>query len=62
MLHGANLDIKFWPYAFPSLSTDQDQGPNECPLKLATGKVDDFSRFRTFGCREFGFALLVAAK
>ncbi|GAX10430.1 hypothetical protein FisN_21Lu161 [Fistulifera solaris] len=55
MLIGANLSVKFWPYAFHhwlritnSLpSRDQHQSP----LALATGTQDDFSDFRTFGCR-----------
>ena len=55
MLLGANLDIKFWPYAFHHYlriknaipSRDQDQAP----VTIATGKVEDFSGFRTFGCR-----------
>ena len=55
MLHGAGLSPTFWPYAFHHYlriknaipSKDQDKSP----LTLATGKVDDFSQFRTFGCR-----------
>ena len=55
LLHGADLDPRFWPYAFHHYlritnalpSRDQDKSP----LTIATGKVDDFSQFRTFGCR-----------
>ena len=54
MLHGANLDIKFWPYAFHHYlrikngmpSRDQDASP----VELAINQVDDFSGFLTFGC------------
>ena len=55
-LLGANLSPKFWPYAFHHYlriknaafpSRDQDKSP----LEITTGKVDDFSAFRTFGCR-----------
>ena len=55
MLLGASLPIKFWPYAFHHWlridnnipSKDQEQSPNA----IASGKTDDFSAFRTFGCR-----------
>ena len=55
MLHGANLDIKFWPYAFHHFIRIKNALPSRgqvaSPLKLATNKEDDFSGFRTFGCR-----------
>lgn len=55
MLLGANLDIKFWPYAFHHWLRIDNSIPSKdqttAPLTLATGKVDDFSAFRTFGCR-----------
>lgn len=55
MLIGANLPVKFLPYAFHHYlhiansipSRDQDKAP----ITLVNGKVDDFSDFRTFGCR-----------
>ena len=55
MLHGARLDIKFWPYAFHHFlrihnalpARDQDMSP----IEAATGAQDDFTGFRTFGCR-----------
>ena len=55
MLTGANLDIKFWPYAFhhwiriDNLIPSKDQ--NMLPLQIATGKQDDFTSLQTFGCR-----------
>ena len=55
MLLGANLDIKFWPYAthhylrFKNVLPSRDQVTS--PSKLATNNFDDFSGFRTFGCR-----------
>jgi hypothetical protein len=55
LLTGANLDVRFWPYAFhhwlriDNSLTSRDQ--TATPLKIAMDKVDDFSDFRTFGCR-----------
>eukprot|EP00980_Cylindrotheca_fusiformis_P009852 scaffold2183_cov131-Cylindrotheca_fusiformis.AAC.1 len=55
MLLGANLDIQFWPFAFhhwlriDNATPSRDQ--QEAPLMIAQGKRDDFSGFRTFGCR-----------
>ena len=55
MLHGANLDAKFWPYAFHHYIRIKNAIPSKdqtkSPLTLATGKTDDFTGFRTFGCR-----------
>ena len=55
MLHGANLDARFWPYAFHHYIRIKNalasRGQSASPLTLSTGKVDDFSDFRTFGCR-----------
>ena len=55
MLHGANLDIKFWPYATHHYLRIKNALPSRdqvaSPLKLATNNFDDFSGFRTFGCR-----------
>ena len=55
MLHGASLDIQFWPYAFHHYLRIKNALPSKdqakAPLTLATGKIDDFSGFRTFGCR-----------
>ena len=55
MLLGANLPIKFWPYAFHHYMRIDNSFPSrdqtQTPLLLATGKVDDFTAFRTFGCR-----------
>ena len=55
LLLGASLPAKFWPYAFHhwlritrSLpSRDQDVAP----YTVTTGKTDDLSKLRTFGCR-----------
>ena len=55
MLLGANLDAKFWPYAFyHALRTTNalpSKGSSMSPITLATGKREDFTNFRTFGCR-----------
>ena len=55
MLLGSGLSAQFWPYAFHHFlritnalpSRDQDKSP----FAMATGKQEDFSAFRTFGCR-----------
>ena len=55
LLLGANLPIKFWPYAFhfwlcidnSMASQDQLVSPNY----IATGKKDDLAALHTFGCR-----------
>jgi len=55
LLLGANLPIKFWSYAFhfwlridnSMASRDQLVSPNY----ITTGKKDDLSALRTFGCR-----------
>jgi hypothetical protein len=55
MLLGAGLDLRFWPQAFHHFlrinnstpSRDQDKSPYE----LHHGTNEDFSGFRTFGCR-----------
>ena len=55
LLLGANLPIKFWPYAFhfwlrinnSMASRDQLVSPNY----ITTGKKDDLSALCTFGCR-----------
>ena len=55
MLLGANLDTHFWPYAFHHWLRIDNSLPSrdqlQAPLKLATGRTDDFTAFRTFGCR-----------
>ena len=55
MLTGSNLGVKFWPYAFHHWLRINNSMPSRdqemCPLQIATGKQDDFSTFRTFGCR-----------
>ena len=54
-LHGAGLAIKFWPYAFHHYIRVKNglpsRGQEKSPIEIATGKVDDFTGFRTFGCR-----------
>ena len=54
MLIGGNLDVKFWPWAFRHWSRVDNSIPSrdqtKTPLKIATGKIDDFSLFWTFGC------------
>eukprot|EP00536_Pseudo-nitzschia_multiseries_P015908 jgi/Psemu1/44246/gm1.44246_g len=55
MLSGANLPIKFWPFAFYHalrLSNVFPEGTqSHSPLELATGKKENLTDFRTFGCR-----------
>jgi len=55
LLTGAGLEVRFWPYAFQHWLRICNSLPSRdqtaSPLSLAFGKVDDFSHFRTFGCR-----------
>lgn len=55
MLTGANLDVKFWPYAFHHWLRIDNSLPSRdqtaAPFQLANKRKDDFSHFRTFGCR-----------
>ena len=56
LLIGADLPIKFWPYAFHHYlrlknATIPVRGQTKSPTELATGKKDDLSKIRTFGCR-----------
>eukprot|EP00980_Cylindrotheca_fusiformis_P004427 scaffold946_cov73-Cylindrotheca_fusiformis.AAC.2 len=55
MLFGANLDIQFWPFAFHHWLRIDNSIPSrdqtQAPLMISQGKRDDFSGFRTFGCR-----------
>eukprot|EP00980_Cylindrotheca_fusiformis_P025376 scaffold13535_cov117-Cylindrotheca_fusiformis.AAC.2 len=55
MLVGANLDIQFWPFAFHHWLRIDNSIPSRdqtaAPLMIAQNKRDDFSGFRTFGCR-----------
>ncbi len=56
-LYGANLPVRFWPYAFHHYIRIKNSMPSrdqeESPLKMAFGKTDDFTHFRTFGCRVY---------
>ena len=55
LLLGADLDIKFWPYAFYHAmrlaNSFPERGKNASSLQLATGKKQSVADFRTFGCR-----------
>ena len=55
LLIGANLDIKFWPYAFYHAlrmsNAFPEKNESHSPIHLSTGKQEDFSNIRTFGCR-----------
>ena len=55
MLTGADLDVQFWPYAFHHFIRIKNATPSrdqtESPLKIAYDLEEDFSNFRTFGCR-----------
>jgi len=55
MLLGAKMPIKFWPYAFHHYVRIKNSIPSrdqvKSPLEMASQRVDDFSKFHTFGCR-----------
>ena len=55
LLVDANLDIKFWPYAFYHALRMSDAflewGASASPVKLATGKSKNFLNIWTFGCQ-----------
>ena len=55
LLTGANLPIKFWPYAFYHsmrlANAFPERGDDLSPLEKATGTRENLSSFRTFGCR-----------
>ena len=56
LLLGANLEPKFWPYAFRHYirlknATVPARHQNVSPLEAATGSKDNFKDLRTFGCR-----------
>ena len=55
LLIGANLDIKFWPYAFLHvlciLNALPGAGQSESPIFQSTGKKDNFKHLQVFGCR-----------
>lgn len=55
MLTGANLPIKFWPYAFHHWLRINNSLPSRdqtsSPLQIGHNKSDDFTNFRTFGCQ-----------
>ena len=55
LLIGANLNIKFWPYAFfHHLRINNAMamnGQDSSRIFQATGKKENFTGFRTFGCR-----------
>ena len=54
ILHGAGMDIKFWPYALQHVvrirNTIPGFGQNDSPLTLATGRKNSFKNLRVFGC------------
>ena len=55
LLSGANLPIKFWPYAFHHslriLNAIPGRGQEKSPIELATGKRENLKNFKTFGAR-----------
>ena len=55
LLTGANLPIKFWPYAFYHAmrlaNAFPERGEPMSPLEKATDRKENLSSFRTFGCR-----------
>jgi hypothetical protein len=57
LLFGSDLPIKFWSYAFHHVLRIRNALPHRnqssSPLFLSTGKKDNFTNLRTFGCRVF---------
>ena len=57
LLVGANLNIKFWPYAFYHAlqmpNAFPEQGASDLPINIvvATDKCEIFLNIQTFGCR-----------
>ena len=55
LLFGADLPIKFWSYAFHHVLRIRNALPHRnqpsSPIFLSTGKKDNFTKLRTFGCR-----------
>ena len=56
LLIGVNLDVKFWPYAFHHYIHLKNaimpaKHQNTSPTEAASGKQDNFTQLRTFGCR-----------
>ena len=55
LLDGANLDIKFWPYAFwhqiRILNGLVGSGQTKSPIQIALNQKENLCNFRTFGCR-----------
>jgi len=55
LLTGANLDIKFWPYAFYHAlrlsNALPHKGETMSPTEKATSRKENFTTLRTFGCR-----------
>ena len=52
---GANLPVKFWPCALCHFAQVHNALPGsqqtKSPLEITTGHQDDFTGFKTFGCR-----------
>ncbi|KAG7369542.1 reverse transcriptase RNA-dependent DNA polymerase [Nitzschia inconspicua] len=55
MLLGAGLDPRFWPYAFHHFLRITNATPSrdqvKSPFEILHGEKEDFTGFRTFGCR-----------
>lgn len=54
---GADLEIKFWLYAFvyvlESHNAVPGKGQDKAPIHLATGEKDNPKFLKTFGCRVY---------
>ena len=54
MLHGADLDVKYWPYAFHHYVRTYNATPHgelrQSPYEIMTGRQPDLGYLRTFGC------------
>ncbi|KAG7343608.1 reverse transcriptase RNA-dependent DNA polymerase [Nitzschia inconspicua] len=57
MLLGAGLDPRFWPYAFHHFLRITNATPSrdqvKSPFELLRGDKENFTGFRTFGCRVY---------
>jgi len=54
LLAGANLEPKFWPYAFHHYlrlyNVTPHHGRTKSPYEMCSGRLPDLSMMRTFGC------------
>ena len=60
MLGGANLEAKFWPYAFHHFirlyNVSIHGNKDKSPFEICTGRKPDLKQLKTFGCRIYSLA------